>query len=276
METKQVEVAVPPLPQPVVISGASAQHIEPERALKHSLNQTHSLLRVPFQRPNTDIHYFVVLRTDINLSAEDMADCQGAYRCYNCGGVIPKRIYFYPTRLLNDRVTFVVDNPVMHCCPSCVRGTVETLNKAHLRTLFMLQYGTDIPCPPSRDLLYTKGGLSLTDYHELTQRNILVQCEDQVVQNVLCPTYVSCTFMKDYQLMDTHVQLQHELMYRVPPTFSGPPRRHQEPHVQLHVMPYQNLHETVLGQTFPIDPMVHTTKTHDDAQQNVHMQTSQH
>lgn len=150
---------------------------------------------------NKTIHAF--LEWQISYSPEEIEDCKGKYNCYNCQ--IPvNRIYFYPT-LYNKHEQFGCC-AWPHCSPSCTLRTVLDLpNHENLITYHFLMYGIVQPSPP-RFMLYVPGGVSLPQYHELTANNVVIQQDSKHVRSFLCPSYVSSSYMPNFQMSEAAIQ----------------------------------------------------------------------
>lgn len=169
-------------------------------------------------------HFYIVLTVGKHYTPEEIENCNGKYLCYNCGRPIPKRIYFYPTKQNHIDVMMMI--PIPHCRRECVYRTVQDMpNNDHVLPLFFLFYGPDVICAPPRFLLFVPGGLTIEEYHQIIDNQIVISEEKNGFKMFLAPVYLSCTLFKDHQLVEEAVSLIDELNQEKKESI-GPNREH--------------------------------------------------
>lgn len=156
---------------------------------KQQPSSSSSLLKFNQDGMKETIYFFLVFY--VQFTQEEIDCCNGKRKCYNCNNLILHRIFFAPESHINN--TFGCF-PFPHCRKACARRTIEDLpNHCNYITYFTLMHGVVLPAPP-RCLLYL--GVEIDVYHKMIDDNILVQQETSShVRSVLCPVYISTSFM---------------------------------------------------------------------------------
>lgn len=154
-------------------------------------------------------HFFLVLSAD-RYTEDLVQDCQGRVHCYNCNRPIPKRIYFYPTRVYETGVYEC--NQLPHCRMECMKRTVVDIpNNYDLMTHLFNMYG-DVNTAPSRALLYL--GVSLEEYHHMIDRQMTMQVEPPRVQSFVGPVFLSAAVLNNHQLVESSLQALEHILNR--------------------------------------------------------------
>ena len=154
------------------------------------------------QLNNRTVYFYLELASE--YKADELVECRGRYRCFNCSRPIQGAVFLYPTR--QDNHENFTCSAIPHCRAACALRTVHDLqNHADLITLFHLMYGVDVTPAPPRLLLYVPGGITLAQYHDFADKQLVINQECNNVRSFLAPSclsssFLSCAFMQQYQL----------------------------------------------------------------------------
>jgi hypothetical protein len=202
---------------------------------------------------NNSQHFYIVLTVHKHYTDEDIQNCNGKYKCYNCQRNIQKRMYFYPMK--QNHQDIMIMNPIPHCRPECVYRTVQDLpNSEHVLSLFFLFYGPDVICAPPRHLLFVPGGFTIEEYHNVIDNNLVVHQEEEGFRMCFSPLFVSCTLFKNHQIPDDIVSFIDEMNQEKKETI-GPNKEHLEID-KMNIIPIKKipLREAYPSTIFQIDP----------------------
>lgn len=206
-----------------------------------------------FKTPISASHFLLVLQCGHLYTAEDLADAQGRYRCYNCSRPIHGPIYLLPERF-NPQTNEPTCRPIPHCRTSCVYRTVQDLpNNGDLLTNLFLMYGHDMVCAPPRFLLYVPGGFTLDQYHEAIDQRRTYETNDPLIHVFVAPLLVSCTIQHDHQLLPEAVDYIDALRATKKATI-GPLKKSGTPEQVVVPLAPKRLTETPLSAVFQPDP----------------------
>ena len=215
-----------------------------------NINQKKEMFK--YHTKEGSFHFFLMLNAGVHYTQEQVEHCNGYYDCYNCGRAIMENVYMYPEEITARSET--ICSPLPHCRPSCCLRTVEDIPNNHdLKACFFFMYGGNIRCAPPRMLLYIPGRLTLEEYHDTIDNSLVVQQETNIVRSFMAPTFLSCTFLKDHQLVPDVMALIEEMSIESK-TAVGPGRTRDNNHVNIVNLSTTDLTKTGLSKTFVIDP----------------------
>lgn len=198
-------------------------------------------------------HFFLALTSGENYTSEEIENCQGKYRCYNCQRPIPGAMYFYPEQF-HFQTNEPTCNPIPHCRPECVLRTLHDMpNKDELLTNFFLMYGHEYLSAPPRFLLHIPGGLTIEAYHKTIDEGFLMDKQDPLVRGLMAPVFVSCTLFKDHRLVPETIGLLAELS-RESTTTIGPSRNRDDSGLEVVALKPESLTGANIAQVFQFDP----------------------
>jgi hypothetical protein len=207
-------------------------------------------------------HFFLVFTPGENYTQEGIENCEGTKNCYNCNILIKEKIFFYP--IAYTKVGVPVCSPIPHCRPECVLQTIDCVPNNHdLKTNFYMMYGPNYTSAPPRFLLYVPGGLTLEEYHNTIDDNLTIVEEEKGVRSFLAPMYISCTFLKNHQLVKDVISLVEEFSLESK-TSIGPSRMRDNSDMEVVDLEPKNLFDTKLSKMFDIDPSSYRRKLNPD------------
>ena len=204
------------------------------------------------QAKEANFHFFLILNSGQNYTQEMITSCDGSIFCFNCNQSIHGQIYFYPTDF--NRFGDPSCVPIPHCRAGCaLRSCMDAPNNHDLISNFYLMYGNNVVCAPPRVLLYIPGGLSLKKYHEMMDNCMVVQEERKNIRSFLAPVYISCTMLKDHQLVTDVVSLIEELSIESKISI-GPSRSRDNSQMNVVELETPDLFKTPICSMFSVDP----------------------
>ncbi len=223
-----------------------------------------------FQTDVSKFHFYLILKCGVHYTQEDLEHANGKYQCHNCGRKIQDQVYFYPERFDVHTNRFIC-NPTPHCRTACVYRTLQDLkNNDDYLTNFFLMYGNQVNCAPDRFLLSIPGGLSLEEYHRSIDESVVFQTHPQHIRAFPGPVYVSCTLLKDHQLVPDVISYLEELNIDPKCSNIGPARDRDDSTIQVKTLSPKSLRDSQLSKVFPMDPRSFNRNT--TLAQNPHMQ----
>ena len=230
---------------------------------------------------------FKFFMTEDLYDPADVVACQEKYACYNCSCKITGQIYFYP-EYFDHQTNEPTCNIIPHCGAPCLYRTLQNVkNNIDLLTNLFLMYGHEIHCAPERFLLFIPGGLTLEKYQKVINDRLLIQKQEKCIRGLFAciyqaqtlfenhqllaevdiltddrvsvgqqrfsSVYLSCSLIKDHQLVPDTVAFIDELQIEKKHTI-GPSRNRNNADLKVVELRPRKLTETKLNETFEADP----------------------
>ena len=160
-------------------------------------------------------------------------------------------MYFNPIEF--NKFGDPVCNPVPYCRKECgLRACLDTPNNQDLLANFYLMHGTDIYSAPPRVLLFVPGGVSIEKYHGMIDDQLVAKEESSLIRSFVAPIYISCTTLKDHQLVPDVNALIQEMTAENKANL-GPSKSRDNTTLNILSLPAQNPCDSSIASIFQRD-----------------------
>lgn len=111
------------------------------------------------------------------------------YKCYNCNATCSDEIIRFPIEYDHKTLQYKFSE-LPHCRYSCALRTVMEYgyNCFQYKMLFHKLYGRNIKVAPPRSVLYIEDGMDISNYHNLIDKEIIVEEIQNNTRSFIAPT----------------------------------------------------------------------------------------